>query len=269
MTAIRLRNVAVSYGGVGAVRGVDLDVLRGEWVGLIGPNGAGKTSVLRAVAGLVPTSGNVVLQGTDAAALDRRSRALLIASVPQQPVIPEAMTVAEYVLLGRTPHIGRFGVESRCDLDVVASVLGRLSLAAFAVRRLATLSGGELQRVVLARALAQRAPLLLLDEPTGALDIGQQQRVLELVAELRTEEGLTVLSAMHDLTLAGQFADRLLLLVDGAPVACGSPERVLTDVHLRRWFRADVIIRRDPEVGLAVLPVRRRPGHPQTGADAG
>ncbi|MGI8575619.1 MAG: ABC transporter ATP-binding protein [Egibacteraceae bacterium] len=268
MTAVSLRAVSVAYGSIAAVRGIDLDVLQGEWVGLIGPNGAGKSSLLRAVAGLVASTGTIWLGDVHSATLDRRSVARRIASVPQQPVIPESMTVAEYVLLGRTPHIGLFGAEGRLDLEVVAAVLDRLSLTAFAGRRLGTLSGGELQRVVLARALAQQAPLLLLDEPTGALDIGQQQRVLELVAELRADEGLTVLSAMHDLTLAGQFADRLLLLVDGAAVACGTPEAVLTDAHLRRWFGADVIIRRDPEAGLAVLPVRRSvPGQPQ--ADAG
>ena len=141
--------------------------------------------------------------------------------MPQQPTLPEDMTGFEYVLLGRSPYVGYFGSETRHDRAMAHSVLDRLDLSDFTDRRLGELSGGERQRLVIARALAQEAPILLLDEPTSALDIGHQQQALELVARLRRDHGLTVISAMHDLTLAGQYADRLALLYEGQCVARG------------------------------------------------
>src|SRR3712207_5983642 len=138
------------------------------------------------------------------------------------------MAVLDYVMLGRTPHISPLGRESAADLAVVDSVLRRLELLPFAGRMLSTLSGGERQRAFLARALAQEAPLLLLDEPTSALDIGHQQDVLELVDELRRDSALTVLATMHDLSVAGEYADRLVLMAGGRVVAAGPPREVLT-----------------------------------------
>ena len=149
--------------------------------------------------------------------------AQLVAYVPQKPELPAEMTVADYILLGRSPHIGYFGVEKAEGPPLCAALLERLDLAHMAGAPLATLSGGELQRLVLARALAQEAPVLLLDEPTSALDLGRRVDALEIVDALRREHGLTVLSAMHDLTLAGQFADRLILLAEGEVAASGTP----------------------------------------------
>ncbi len=154
--------------------------------------------------------------------------------VPQNPVIPDGMTVLDYVLLGRTPYIPFWGTESGSDLRVAGRVLAELDLGSMTDRVLQSLSGGELQRVVLARALAQEAPVLLLDEPTTALDIGHQQQVLELVDQLRATRSIAVLAAMHDLTLAAQYADRLVLLVDGRTAAAGPAEVVLTSALLRR-----------------------------------
>jgi iron complex transport system ATP-binding protein len=166
------------------------------------------------------------------------------------------MTVADYVTLGRTPYIPYLGMEGSRDLEVVSAVLERLELAPLADRPLGSLSGGEGQRAVLARALAQEAPVLLLDEPTAALDVGHQQQVLELVDELRRERGLTVLSAMHDLTLAGQFAEQLVLLDDGRTVASGPARAVLTEATIRRHYGASVRILVDADGGIAVLPTR-------------
>jgi iron complex transport system ATP-binding protein len=166
------------------------------------------------------------------------------------------MTVADYVLLGRTPYIAYLGTEGRHDLEVSARVIDRLQLSAFKERPLGSLSGGEVQRVLLARALAQEAPVLLLDEPTAALDVGHQQHVLELVDELRHEHYLTVLSAMHDLTLAGQFADELLLLDAGRAVAAGPAREVLTEATIRRHYGASVRILEEPDGGVAVLLTR-------------
>lgn len=253
--AVVLDGVTVEYAGVAAVAGVSLNVDAGEWVALIGPNGAGKSSLLRAVTNLTRHTGTIAVDGAEMARLSWRQRAHLVAYVPQQPEIPAAMSVLEYVLLGRTPHIGPFGVESDVDSSVCREVLKRLELSDLAERSLSTLSGGELQRTVLARALAQEAPVLLLDEPTSALDLGRRVDALELVDEVRRERGLTVLSVLHDLTLAGQFADRLVLLAEGRVVASGSPADVLDESVLSDCFGAQVRVVTD-RGRLLVVPHR-------------
>jgi iron complex transport system ATP-binding protein len=256
LTALTLQELSVTLGGALVVDGLGAEVEEGEWVALIGPNGAGKTTALRAVAGLVAYEGRVHMFGDDAGALSRRRLARLVALVPQVPLIPGDITVHEYVLLGRTPHLGYFGTERRSDHDAVAAALEQLELAPFARRRLDTLSGGERQRATLARALAQDAALLLLDEPTAALDVGRQQQVLELVDELRRERGLTVVSTMHDLTLAGQYADRLLLLDGGRLVAAGAARDVLTTGLIGEHYGAEVAVVDAPGSGFVVVPVR-------------
>jgi iron complex transport system ATP-binding protein len=235
---------------------VTASVEPGEWVAVIGPNGAGKTTLLRAVASLVDYEGSVELMGEDARTLSRGERARRVAVVTQIPTMPPEMSVREYVLLGRTPYIGYLASERRRDFAAADAAMARLELGALARRRLSALSGGERQRVVLARALAQQAPLLLLDEPTTSLDVGRQQQVLEIVDELRATEGLTVLSAMHELTLAGQYADRLLLLDRGRLVASGPAKDVLTRALIAEHYHADVRVVGEPESGLVVVPVR-------------
>ncbi|MEI6401986.1 MAG: ABC transporter ATP-binding protein, partial [Actinomycetota bacterium] len=212
MSSLAFTELAVHYGKRTALAGFTDTVRPGEWLCLIGPNGAGKSSILRAVAGLVPHTGSIEVDGSRLELRSARRRAELVAYVPQSPVLPDDMTGAEYVLLGRNPYISYFGAESAHDRALVAELLDRLDLGELAGRYLGTMSGGERQRLVIARALAQEAPILLLDEPTSALDIGHQQQALELVDRLRHEHGLTVVSAMHDLTLAGLYADRLALL---------------------------------------------------------
>jgi iron complex transport system ATP-binding protein len=258
MSELRLRSLSVALGGAPILREIDAELQRGEWLALVGPNGAGKSTLLRATAGLVGYRGSVSLDGAEVAGLSRRAVAARVAFVPQTPLLPPDMTVGEYVLLGRTPHLGYLATEGRRDREAAATALGRLDLERFARRPLASLSGGEAQRAVLARAMAQQAPLLLLDEPTTALDVGRQQQVLELVEELR-QEGLTVLSAMHDLTLAGQYADRLTMLVDGCVVASGTPAEVLTEQRVARFYQAWVHVVDEPG-GFAVVP-RRQSAH--------
>jgi iron complex transport system ATP-binding protein len=165
--------------------------------------------------------------------------------------------VRAYVLLGRTPYVSYLGSERRADHVAADAALDQLDLVPFARRRLDTLSGGERQRATLARALAQDAPILLLDEPTAALDVGRQQQVLEIVDALRANRGLTVLSTMHDLTLAGQYADRLLLLDGGQLVAAGSAEEVLTRALITEHYGAEVEVVDAPGSGFVVVPVRR------------
>jgi iron complex transport system ATP-binding protein len=228
---------------------------------LIGPNGAGKSSLLRAAVGLVESTGTITVGGSPLALHSDRQRASLVAYVPQSPVIPLDMTAGEYVLLGRSPYISYFGTESRHDRAIVEDVLERLDLDAFGSRYLGSLSGGEQQRVVIARALAQEAPVLLLDEPTSALDIGHQQQALELVDRLRREHGLTVVSAMHDLTLAGIYADRLVLLYEGVVVSSGAAGDVLSAETLAEFYGVHVTVRREPDGTIVVIP-RRTPIRP-------
>ena len=256
MNALRCRAISVAIDGARLLDGVDLVVAEGEWVSVIGPNGAGKTTLLRAIAGLAPAHGAVEVAGRPVRALSTRLRSQAVALVPQNPVVPPGMTVLDYVLLGRAPHIPLFGVEGAGDLAAATEVLELLELTGFAERHLDTLSGGELQRALLARAIAQAAPLLLLDEPTTALDVGHQQDVLELVDELRASRRLTVVSTMHDLTLAGQYADRLVMLAGGRVVASGGAEDVLTETHVARYYGARVRVLHEPG-GIVVLPVRQ------------
>lgn len=228
--AMRARGVRVSFAGVGALSGVDLDLRTGEWLGLIGPNGSGKSTFLRALAGLVACSGRIELGD------GHPPGPLSLSLMPQSPELPPGMSVVEYVLLGRTAHLGWLRVESRRDRRLAVEVLRRLRLGSFAGRPVTTLSGGEAQRVLIARALVQQAPVLLLDEPTSALDMGHQVQVLELVDELRHQDGLTVVAAMHDLGTASRYADRLLLLHRGVPVALGTPTDVLEASLLTRVY---------------------------------
>ncbi len=255
MTAIELADVSVVLGGRPVVDGVDLTVADGEWLALIGPNGAGKTTVLRSVARLVPYSGSIRLAGRPTEAMDRTELSRLLAVVPQEPSTPPWMTVGEYVLLGRTPHLGRFAREGRRDRAAAARALARLDLLEFRERLLGTLSGGEKQRVVVARALAQEARIVLLDEPTAALDIGHQQQALDLLDLLREESDLTLVAAMHDLTLAAQYVDRMVLLDRGRVAADGTPADVLTEELIARHYDASIRIL-DVQGRIAVVPAR-------------
>ncbi|CAN5693331.1 ABC transporter ATP-binding protein [soil metagenome] len=259
-TALACRGITVDLAGNRVLDHIDLDVPTGEWLSVVGPNGAGKSTLLRVVAGLVHGTGEVHLDGRPASSLRRRERARLVALVPQVPVIPPGITVADYVLLGRTPHLGPLAAERPADLDAVHDALARLDLVGFVDRIVATLSGGERQRVLIARALAQGSPIVLLDEPTTALDVGHQQQVLELIDGLRRAHGLTVVSTMHDLTLAAQYADRLVLLDTGRVVVDGAAADVLTEANLARYYGARVRIIHDRGHPV-VLPFREDNAH--------
>jgi len=256
VSSVHLDALSVSYDHSVALSPFTSEVRSGEWLCLIGPNGAGKSSMLRAIAGLVPHDGAIVIDGVPLSIRSARRRATLVAYVPQSPVMPDDMTAFEYVLLGRSPYVSYFGHESRHDRAMVANVLERLDLVAFSSRQLGTMSGGERQRLVIARALAQEAPVLLLDEPTSALDIGHQQQALELVDRLRRENGLTVISAMHDLTLAGLYADRLALLHEGHLVAMGDAATVLRAETLSEFYGASVTVHQHDDGTVVVIPRR-------------
>jgi len=258
-TGLTCRDIRVAFRGREVLSGIDLDLTAGEWLGLIGPNGAGKSTLLRAIVGLVDAGGTVALPD------GRKPRATDIAMVAQAPVLPEGMSVSEYVLLGRTAHLGWLARESRLDRSIVASIIRRLDLHEFAGRLVSTLSGGEAQRAIVARALAQQAPILLLDEPTSALDVGHQMSVLELVDELRHLDGLTVIAVMHDLSTAARYADRLALLDAGHIVAEGPPEHVLEAERLSKVYATSLTVQTIAGE-LVVLPSPRKPtrGNPPT-----
>lgn len=248
---VSVSSLDVRLDGTHVLRGVSLAVFEGEWVNIIGPNGAGKTTLLRAVLGLVACNGDVSIEGRTR--LRRAERARKVAYVPQTPVIPPGMLVADYVLLGRTPHRSIFAGETPADRRIAAEVLDRLDLRGYGERTVQSLSGGERQRTVLARALAQQADVLLLDEPTTALDLGHQQDVLELVDALRRERGLTVVATLHDLTLAARYGDQVAILAGGVIVQRGTPAQVLTVANIARHFDAQVRVIDDPE-GPVIVP---------------
>jgi iron complex transport system ATP-binding protein len=257
--ALSCHGIRVSFRDQEVVCGVDLELGPGEWLGIIGPNGAGKSTLLRSIVGLTEYLGTVELGD------GRMPGAADVALVPQFPMLPKGMTVAEYVLLGRTAHLGWLARESRSDRQIVSSVLRRLELSAFADRFVSTLSGGEAQQVVVARALAQQCPVLLLDEPTSALDVGHQVSVLELVDDLRRSEGLSVLAAMHDLSAAGRFADRLILIDHGRIVAQGSPADVLNADLLSSVYATPLTVQSiDGDLVVLPAPRRRSPSQKET-----
>jgi len=258
--------VAVALGGRPVLTGVDLAVDRGSWLAVIGPNGAGKTTLLRCLAAQLPYEGTVTIGGDDVRSLAPRERAARMALVPQIPVIPPGIPVFDYVLLGRAPHQGFRFAPSAEDRRLTIAVLQRLDLDDVTDRAVDTLSGGERQRVVIARALAQDTPVLVLDEPTTSLDVGHQLEVLELVGDLRRERGLTVVSTVHDLSLAGQFADKVALLAAGAVVTRGRPADVLTAARIGEHYGVEAEVRADERGGVTVTVLRRReppgPGSP-------
>jgi iron complex transport system ATP-binding protein len=258
-TVLTLRGVSARYGTRVVAADVDVSLAAGDWLAIIGPNGAGKSSLLKSIVGIVSHDGEILLDGVPASSLSNRERAKVIAYAPQTPQLPDRLTVTDYVLLGRTPHLATLAREGRSDLAVVSQVLTRLDLGTLATRALHTLSGGERQRTVLARVLAQEANLLLLDEPTTGLDIGHAQALLDLIDRLRHEEGATVVSTLHDLTLSAQYASQLLLLDKGEVVATGTPEEVLTRATIERHYDARVEVLTTRQGQLVVAPAREPP----------
>lgn len=247
--------VTVLYGDVAAVDDVSLVAEPGEWLTIVGPNGAGKSTLLRTMVGERPSRGTVRVADVDLAHARRRDRARLIAYVPQHPTFPGGLSVFDYALLGRTPHMGVLASESHRDIAAVWEALDALDLVDFAVRDVATLSGGEFQRVAMARVLAQEAQVLVLDEATASLDVARQHRVLGLIDDIRTERSLTVVAAMHDLTAAAQFSDRVALVDHGRVLDVGTPRMVLTQELLRRVYEPSIRVL-DVDGSMVIVSMR-------------
>jgi iron complex transport system ATP-binding protein len=258
MTALQMNRVTFSYSNSAVLRDMDLCVRKGEMVGLIGPNGAGKTTLIRLISGiLVAKQGEVQIDGLDTKKMKRSTIAREVAVVPQQFNMPFAYRVEEVIMLGRTPFMKPFRDSSAKDRDVIATTMDTVGIKHLEGRCFSELSGGERQKVVLAMALVQETGLLLLDEPTAHLDISHQVEILELLADMNQKGHLTVIAAMHDLNLASAYFRRLVLLKDGAIIADGSPDQVLTSGTIAMAYSVPVYVDKHPVTGtpyVVVLP---------------
>jgi iron complex transport system ATP-binding protein len=236
---LAVRDAVVKLGGTQILHGADLAAGPGRLVAVVGPNGAGKSTLVRAAAGIQRLeSGTVQWNGVDVGALRGRRLARLRAFVPQRARVPEGVRVHEAVAIGRAPHLGPLSRPTRADHDAVDRAMARAGVTAFADRRLTTLSGGELQRVQVAVALAQEAPALLADEPTSALDLGATSTMARLLRGL-ADDGLTVVLVVHDLALAAAVADEVVVVSHGRTVAAGPPGTVLTESLLADVWQVD------------------------------
>ena len=251
---LSITNLTLRYEARTVLRDVTLDVNPGEVLALIGPNGVGKSTLIRATSGaLKPASGRITIDGHDLYRLPIEQRARLIAVVPQAVRLPESFTAFETVLMGRTPYLGWLGRESEKDRSAVRAAMDRTGTRELADRLIGELSGGEQQRVLIARALAQSSPTLLLDEPTAHLDLKHQAGVLGLVRDLAHDERYAVLIALHDLNLAAQYADRVALLSNGSVAAIGTPEFVLTEENLSAAYGLRISVYEHPAHGAPLI----------------
>jgi iron complex transport system ATP-binding protein len=240
---VELHNVSLGYDHRAILQGVNMKANPGQILGLVGPNGSGKSTLIKGMARLIDLfAGHILIQGRDLATIKRDELARVVAVVPQSPALPGAFTAFEVVLMGRTPHLGLLRYEGGRDVLVAWQAMGATQTQSFAQRRVSELSGGERQRLVIARALTQQPRVLLLDEPTANLDIHHQMEVLNLVRTLCREQSLAVIVALHDLNLAAQYCNRIVMLNGGHVYAEGTPDDILTAPNIRNVYGVDVCV---------------------------
>ena len=258
MSLIDIQGVSLQHGGSEVIKNVSVQVERGEFFVIIGPNGAGKTTLLKALSGLHPlTEGAIQIQQRPLESFSRKELARILALVPQQINSDFPFTVAETVLMGRYPHLGLLAVEGKKDLQLAEQAMEFTEVSHLAGRRLGQLSGGERQRVIIARAICQQSKILLLDEPTASLDPAHQLRIMDLMERLRCEAQVTIVMVSHDLNLAANYADRLLLLKDGEVEKTGTPQQVLTGEQLSQSYGCTLLVDENPLLGkprVSLLP---------------
>ncbi len=247
MVKLRLQDVNLAYGDRVVLDGISLGVMVGEMVGVAGPNGSGKSTLIKGITRVIPIrSGAVYINDKDVSAMPQDELARLIAVVPQHTSLPEAFISFELVLMGRTPYLGFLSYEGQKDIDIAIQAMEITDTWRLAERRVGELSGGEKQRLTIARALTQQPEIILLDEPTSHLDIHYQIETLELISSLCRRNGLAVLAAMHDLNLAAQYCDRIIMLSEGVIHAEGSAAEVVTPSNVKKVYGADVCISYHP-----------------------
>lgn len=245
--ALELKEVDAYYSSVKVLEGIEFAAARGELLGIIGPNGSGKTTLLRTIARILkPRTGAILLDGQAVLPMKDREFSRIFASVPQDTAVNFEFSALDVVLMGRNPHLGRLQLEGERDIAIARRCMERTSCWHLAERPVTELSGGERQLVIMARALTQEPKVLLLDEPTSHLDINYQLAIMELLRQLITQEKLIIIAVIHDLNLAAQYCDRLVLLRAGRIVAIGSQDEVLTAENIKAAFGADVIVKRHP-----------------------
>ncbi|HVN90329.1 MAG TPA: heme ABC transporter ATP-binding protein [Candidatus Binataceae bacterium] len=252
--AIKATNLVAGYGDRVVLRDISLEVRPGEMLAIVGPNGAGKSTLLRALSGaLKPREGAIELFGRALSSYDRRAVARFLATVAQENAVAFQFSVLEIVLMGRAPHLGPFHLETPHDLALAREVLRFFDLTQLAARPIQELSGGERKRVFLARAMAQEPRVILLDEPTAFLDLRHVTEIFAAFQKLRSERGLTVIATLHDLNAAAAYADRVLILKDGAPAGYGTPQEVFTADRLRDVYEVELQVGISPATGSLVV----------------
>jgi iron complex transport system ATP-binding protein len=254
MAKLEIQNISLDYGPRSVIKDLSFQLQPGELLGLVGPNGCGKTSIIKALSRVLsPSSGRILLDGKDLATFSRNALARIIGVVPQNPYLPETFTVFEVVVLGRNPYLGLFSGESAHDITVVRQAMERTGIINLAKRRIGELSGGEKQRVTIARVLTQEPQIILLDEPTANLDIAQQLEILDLITGMCREKNMACLLAIHDLNVAAQYCTRIIMLKNGKVFTHGLPREVITAENVREVFGADTIIYPHPENNLPIV----------------
>ena len=254
MIKIKMQNVSLGYGHKIVLQDISLDVLPGEMVGLIGPNGSGKSTVIKALSRVIsPHSGKILLNGRDIARIPRKELACLLGVVPQIPILPSVFTAFEIVLMGRNPHMGLFQHEGPRELAIAWQAMKQTATHTLAERMVGELSGGEIQCLLIARALTQETKAILLDQPTANLDISRQVEILDLIKRLCVENGLAVFAVLHDLNLAAQYCDRLVLLNNGQVHAEGTPGQVITAHNIKEVYGAENCVYAHPLNGLPAV----------------
>lgn len=247
MDKLRIQNVTLAYDKRTVLSDISFGVGAGELLGVVGPNGCGKSTMIKGITKIIPLkSGGIYVDGRDISAISQSELARLMAVVPQHTVLPEAFTSFEMVLMGRTPHLGFLRYEGKMDIDITREAMEITDTWHLAGRRVGELSGGEKQRLTIARALTQQPEIILLDEPTSHLDINYQIETLELMSRLCRHEGMAILAALHDLNLAAQYCDRIIMLKDGSVHAEGKASEVITLNNVRQVYNADVCISAHP-----------------------
>ena len=251
MIKIEMQNVCLGYSRKVVLKGLTFQVRPGEMMGLIGPNGCGKSTVIKALSHIIsPYSGKILLDGQDIKKIQRRDLSRLLAVVPQMPLLPSAFTAFEIVLMGQYPHLGLFQYEGPKELAIAWQAMKKTDTQSLAERRVSELSGGEIQSLLIARALAQETKAILLDEPTANLDIGRQVEILDLLKGLCRDNNLAVLAALHDLNLAIQYCDRLVLINNGQIHVEGTPTEVITAENIATVYGAESCVYEHPFNGL-------------------